>query len=150
MSVPKWSQKLALVKLLWFFFQYIYLKNVNFRRVLIFKKTFIATSSEACALTPSKCFAEEFKNVQNWSEKKINLVPLLCSCLWNFNVRNNNFLTFFISERIFSGYLQWKLCAHLQKIFDWTRYGSCKMIKNHKFPWLLSYIFILEFYPQIL
>ena len=58
MSVPKWSQKLALVKLLWFFFQYIYLKNVNFRRALIFKNTFIATSSEACALTPSKCFAE--------------------------------------------------------------------------------------------
>ena len=45
-------------------------KNVNFRRALIFKKTFIAASSEACALTPSKCFAEEFKHVQNWSEKK--------------------------------------------------------------------------------
>ena len=40
-----------------------------------FKKTFVATSSEACALTPRKCFAEEGTNVQ----KMINLAALLCS-----------------------------------------------------------------------
>ena len=38
--VPKWSEKLAL-------------------KVLKFKKPFVVTSSEACALTPRKCFAEE-------------------------------------------------------------------------------------------
>ena len=46
-----------------------------------FKKTFVATSSEACALTPRKCFAEEGKNIQKSLEKGINLAALLCSCL---------------------------------------------------------------------
>ena len=30
----------------------------------LFKKNFVAISSEACALTPRKCFAEEGKNVR--------------------------------------------------------------------------------------
>ena len=34
------------------------------------KKTFVATSSEACALTSRKCFAEEGKNFRKWSENK--------------------------------------------------------------------------------
>ena len=33
------------------------------------KKTFVATSSEACALIPWKCFDEEGKNVRKWLEK---------------------------------------------------------------------------------
>ena len=57
-------------------------------------------------------------------------------------------MTFFISERIFGGYLQWKACAHLQKISDWTKYVSRKWSENDKFLWLHSYIFILEFFPQ--
>ena len=37
------------------------------------QKTFMAASSEACALTPGKCFAEESKNVRKRSEKHKNV-----------------------------------------------------------------------------
>ena len=59
------------------------------------KKPLVATSSEACAHTPRKCFAEESKNVRKRSEKQIILVALLCSCLYNFSVRNNFFFLLF-------------------------------------------------------
>ena len=58
MSVQNDKKKLALVILLWLFFQYICLKNVNFWRALNFKEICVATSSDACALTPGKCSAE--------------------------------------------------------------------------------------------
>ena len=39
----------------------------------LLKKTFVATSSEACALTPRKCFAEEGKNVRKKFSKNFKL-----------------------------------------------------------------------------
>ena len=36
----------------------------------------MAISSEACVLTPRKCFAEKGKNVRKWLEKRINFAAL--------------------------------------------------------------------------
>ena len=81
-----------------------------------FKKTFFATSSEACALTPRKCFAEEGKNVRKLLEKH----KLFWSHFFAFAFRILAseivfFLTFSKSERIFGDCFQF---AQLQKICD--------------------------------
>ena len=104
MGVPKWSEKLALVILLWLFFQYICLKNVNFWWALIFKKTFVGTSSEACSFTPKKCFPEEGKSVQKWSQKHKLFWSHSFVLAYRILASEIIIFCFFISERIFSGY----------------------------------------------
>ena len=54
----------------------------------------MATSSEVCALTPKKCFAEESKNVLKWSEKTyIILVALL---FFTFRILSSEIIIFWL------------------------------------------------------
>ena len=64
-----------------------------------------------------RMFENDQKNINDF-----NRTPLIL-LLEFFSIKNNNFMNFFF-------YFQWKVYAHLQKIFDWTRYDSCKMIRK--------------------
>ena len=121
----------------------------------------MATSSEACVLTPRKCFAEEDKSVGKWSEK--NKLFRSHSFVFAFRLLASEIIIFWlfcISERIFGGYFQWKACALLQKIYGWTGYiweqgiyeqgiyGSCKTIRKSYISLVALLYFYFKFLPS--
>ena len=145
-DVPKWSEKLALVIILWLFFRHICLINVNFWRVLIKKKFFVAIFSDACALTPRKCFAEERKNVRKWSEK--HKLFWSHSFVFAFKILASEIIIFwlflYLNESLVATFSE-KLAHTSRKYFVDQGMGVVKWSEDHKFRWLHSYIFIFLF-----
>ena len=63
----------------------------------------MATSSEACTLTPRKCFAEEGKNFRKWLENELIWLHFFALA---YRILASEVIYFFISEKIFGGYFQ--------------------------------------------
>ena len=96
----------------------------------------MATFNERRAPTSRKYAAKQGVVIPNWS--KIVQIFRSYSFVFALEIQAKNiiFQSYFISNRPFAGYFQWKGCTDFQKICHPTKYSDAKLIKNNSNFWV--------------
>ena len=150
MSVPKWSEKLALDMLPWlvFYFSPYFPQKCWFLMGFNSQKNFRGLQVSLCAHSQETfCMQKRVRMFENdpiiISFGRSSLFQLLESY-----IKNNNFLTFsYLKESLVATFSE--KCAHISRNYlNEQGMGVVKWSENHKFLWLHFYIFLLEYHTQ--
>ena len=106
-------------------------KNLNFFGFLNLIDPLLATFIETRAQTSRKYVSEQGVVMPDWSKIIQTFRSHSSVFAWEKQPKNLNFQSFFISNRPFGGYFQWKACTDSSKKCTWTRYSDPKLIKNN-------------------